>query len=100
MMEQFCCGRKKPVVVFGKKKVRACYRRVNPLPGTCCSPYELPVTLLYFLGIISISLTSCAVRYILSPFRGGKEGVDLLAIRTATSYSEHHLLLKREAQFS
>lgn len=58
-----------------KKKIRACYRRVNPLPGTCCSPYELPVTLLYFLGIISISLISCAVRYVFSPSRGGKEGV-------------------------
>lgn len=78
MMEHFCYGRKKPVVVFReKKKVRACYRRVNPLPATCCSRYELPVTLLYFLGIISISLISCAVGYVFSPSRGGKEGVGL-----------------------
>lgn len=95
MMEYFCSGRKKTVVVFGgKKTVRACYRRVNPLPGTCCSPYEVPLTLLYFLGIISISLISCAVTYILYPFRGGKEGVNLLAIRTSVSYREHHCLLK------
>jgi len=38
------------------------------------------VTLLYFLGIISLSLISRAVRYIFSPFRGAKEGVDLLAL--------------------
>lgn len=73
----------KIVVVVGRKKVSSRYRRVNPVPDTCCSTYEFPVTLLYFLGIISISLISCAVRYVLSPFRGGKEEVNLLAIRTA-----------------
>lgn len=54
----FCYGRKKKknAAVLGVRggNIRICCRRVNPLPGMCCCVYKLPVTLCFFLGIISI----------------------------------------------
>lgn len=83
-MEHFSCGRKMPISGVCRIKSKNLLRDSESSACMYCSLHELPVTLLWIPGIISISLVSWAAGYISSRFWDGKEGVDLLAVRTSS----------------
>lgn len=66
MMEHFSCARKTPVSWVWRIKAKNLLQERESSACTYCSLHELPVTLLWILGVISISLVSCAAGYKLS----------------------------------